>query len=283
MIKHFKKTSLLLTSLLLLTGLTVPAQGATALNKTQQAKVSAVFKAIASSNPDSMSLTRKNLSGSADLAVSMIQNYYSTEKYMRSVSTMGRPLGITPANAALGTAKITNGKVVLTTAAPGFSGTYSDFKFNKSGKITSWSISSTGGSKVNIASRVKSLPKVTWQYANDIKAVYWGKGVQMDSGTIYQDSLGQWIIQLSVTNVAGGNNTKSLIATTGNYQSPDKKLFSTTSSPVGCFENGQTVYFTSVVPKGAVILSGVKGLLEVPMSNGCADDDSNRLEVTIKP
>jgi len=36
--------------------------------------------------------------------------------------------------------------VVLTTAAPGFSGTYSDFKFDKSGKIASWSISSTGGS-----------------------------------------------------------------------------------------------------------------------------------------
>ena len=283
MIKHLKKTSLLLTSLLLLAGMSAPAQGATALTKTQQAKVSAVFKAIASSNPDSMSSTRKNLSGSADLAVSMIQNYYSTEKYMRSISTVGRPLGNTPANAALGTAKITNGKVVLTTAAPGFSGTYSDFKFDKSGKITSWSISSTGGSKVNIASRVKSLPKVTWQYANDIKAVYWGKGVQMDSGTIYQDSLGQWIIQLSVTNVAGGNNTKSLIATTGKYQSPDKKLFATTSSPVGCFETGQTVYFTSVVPTGAVILSGVKGLLEVPMSNGCEEDDSNRLEVTIKP
>jgi hypothetical protein len=283
MIKHLKKTSLLLTSLLLLAGMSAPAQGATALTKTQQAKVSAVFKAIASSNPDSMSSTRKNLSGSADLAVSMIQNYYSTEKYMRSISTMGRPLGNTPANAALGTAKITNDKVVLTTAAPGFSGTYSDFKFNKSGKITSWSITSTGGSKVNIASRVKSLPKVNWQYANDIKAVYWGKGVQLDSGTIYQDSLGQWIIQLSVTNVAGGNNTKSLIATTGNYQSPDKKLFATTSSPVGCFETGQTIYFTSVVPKGAVILSGVKGVLEVPMSNGCEDDDSNRLEVTIKP
>ena len=283
MIKHLKKTSLLLTSLLLLAGMSAPAQGATALTKTQQAKVSAVFKAIASSNPDSMSSTRKNLSGSADLAVSMIQNYYSTEKYMRSISTMGRPLGNTPANAALGTAKITNGKVVLTTAAPGFSGTYSDFKFDKSGKISSWSISSTGGSKVNIASRVKSLPKVTWQYANDIKAVYWGKGVQMDSGTIYQDSLGQWIIQLSVTNVAGGNNTKSLIATTGKYQSPDKKLFATTSSPVGCFETGQTVYFTSVVPTGAVILSGVKGLLEVPMSNGCEEDDSNRLEVTIRP
>ncbi|GEM_PF-445913 len=283
MIKHLKKTSLLLTSLLLLAGMSAPAQGATALTKTQQAKVSAVFKAIASSNPDSMSSTRKNLSGSADLAVSMIQNYYSTEKYMRSISTMGRPLGNTPANAAVGSAKITNGKVVLTTSAPGFSGTYSDFKFNKAGKITSWSIASTGGSKVSIASRVKSLPKVTWQYANDIKAVYWGKGVQMDSGTIYQDSLGQWIIQLAVTNVAGGNNTKSLISTTGKYQSPDKKLFVTTSSPVGCFETGQTVYFTSVVPTGAVILSGVKGLLEVPMSNGCEEDDSNRLEVTIKP
>jgi hypothetical protein len=46
--------------------MSAPAQGATALTKTQQAKVSAVFKAIASSNPDSMSSTRKNLSGSAD-------------------------------------------------------------------------------------------------------------------------------------------------------------------------------------------------------------------------
>ncbi|MFM1985947.1 MAG: hypothetical protein RIS18_164 [Actinomycetota bacterium] len=281
--KHLKKISLVLTAFLLLAGFSAPAQAATKLTQPQQAKVSAVFKAIASSNPDSMSLVGKNLSGSAKLAVAMIQNYYSTEKYMRSVSSVGRPLGVTPANAAAGTAKITNGKVVLTTAAPGFSGTYSDFKFDKSGKISSWSISSSGGTKVNIAYRVKALPKVTWQYANDIKAIYWGKGVQMDSGTIYQDSLGRWIIQLSVTNVAGGNNTKSLIATTGNYQSPDKKLFATTSTPVGCFETGQTVYFTSVVPAGAVILSGVKGLLEIPMSNGCTPDDSNRLEVTIQP
>lgn len=283
MIKHFKSPAVILSLFLLLSSLTSPAQAATTLTKTQQAKVAAVFKAIASSNPDLMSSSKKHVSGAADLALSVVQNYYSTEKYMRSISTVGRPLGITPANAALGSAKITNGKVVLTTAAPGFSGTYTDFKFNKSGKITSWSISSSGGSKVKLANRIKSLPKVTWQYANDIKAVYWGKGVQMDSGIVYQDSLGRWIIQLAVTNVAGGNNTKSLIATTGNYQSPDKKLYATTSTPVGCFENGQTVFVTSVVPAGAVVLSGVRGLLEVPMSNGCEPDDSNRLEVTIRP
>jgi len=258
MIKHFKSSALILSLFLLLSSLTTPAQAATALTKTQQAKVAAVFKAIASSNPDLMSSSKKHVSGAADLALSVVQNYYSTEKYMRSISTVGRPLGITPANAALGSAKITNGKVVLTTAAPGFSGTYTDFKFNKSGKITSWSISSSGGSKVKLANRIKSLPKVTWQYA-------------------------KWIIQLAVTNVAGGNNTKSLIATTGNYQSPDKKLYATTSTPVGCFETGQTVFVTSVVPAGAVVLSGVRGLLEVPMSNGCDPDDSNRLEVTIRP
>ena len=283
MIKHLKKTSILISALMLVSSLSLPAQAATTLTKAQQAKVSAVFSAIASSNPDSISLSRKNLAGSADLAAAMIQNYYSTEKYMRSISNFGRPLGITPANAALGTAKITNGKVVLTTAAPGFSGTYTNFKFNKSGKIISWSIASPGGKRVGINARVKSLPKVTWQYANDIKAVYWGKGVQIDSGTIYQDSLGQWIVQLAVTNVAGGNNTKSLIATTGNYQSPNKKLYATASTPVGCFETGQTVFFTSVIPKGAVISSGIKGILEVPMSNGCTPDDSNRLEVTINP
>jgi hypothetical protein len=83
--------------------------------------------------------------------------------------------------------------------------------------------------------------------------------------------------------VAGGNNTKSLITTTGKYQSPDKKLYTTTSHPAGCFGNGQTIYFTATIPAGAVITSGVKGILELPMSNGCTADDSNRLEVSIKP
>ena len=270
-------------STLMLVSLSATSQASTKLTKSQQAKVERVFKALASSNPDTINLARKNVSGSADLAVAMVQNFYSTEKYFRSIDQVGRPLGNVPANSAAGTAKITNGKVVLTTAVPGFSGTYTDFKFNKQGKITSWSIKSDAGTKVSINSRVKSLPKVTWQYANDIKAVYWGKGVQMDSGTIYQDSLNRWIVQLSVTNVAGGNNTKSLITTTGKYQSPDKKLYSTTSTPSGCFGNGQTIFVTSTIPAGAVITSGVRGILEVPMSNGCEADDSNRLEVVIKP
>jgi len=267
----------------MLVSLSATSQASTKLTKAQQAKVERVFKALASSNPDTINLARKNVSGSADLAVAMVQNFYSTEKYFRSIDQVGRPLGNVPANSAAGTAKITNGKVVLTTAVPGFSGTYTDFKFNKQGNITSWSIKSDAGTKVSINSRVKSLPKVTWQYANDIKAVYWGKGVQMDSGTIYQDSLNRWIVQLSVTNVAGGNNTKSLITTTGKYQSPDKKLYSTTSVPAGCFANGQTIFYTATIPAGAVISNGIRGILEIPMSNGCVADDSNRLEVAIKP
>ena len=283
MIKTSRAILSVFVSALLLASLTTTSQASTKLTKSQQAKVESVFKALSSSNPDSINSARKNVSGSADLALAIVQNYYSTEKYFRSIDQVGRPLGNVPANSAAGTAKITNGKVVLTTAVPGFSGTYTDFKFNKQGKITSWSIKSDGGSKVSINSRIKELPKVTWQYANDIKAVYWGKGVQMDSGTIYQDSMNRWIVQLSVTNVAGGNNTKSLITTTGKYQSPDKKLYTTTSTPAGCFGNGQTIYFTATIPAGSVITSGVKGILEVPMSNGCEADDSNRLEVTIKP
>ena len=283
MIKTSRAILSVFVSALLLASLTSTSQASTKLTKSQQAKVERVFKALASSNPDSINSARKNVSGSADLALAIVQNYYSTEKYFRSIDQVGKPLGNVPANSAAGTAKITNGKVVLTTAVPGFSGTYTDFKFNKQGKITSWSIKSDGGSKVSINSRIKELPKVTWQYANDIKAVYWGKGVQMDSGTIYQDSMNRWIVQLSVTNVAGGNNTKSLITTTGKYQSPDKKLYTTTSTPAGCFGNGQTIYFTATIPAGSVITSGVKGILEVPMSNGCEADDSNRLEVTIKP
>jgi hypothetical protein len=283
MIKKLSKISLTLCFALFFASLVSPAQAAPKLTKVQQAQVASVFKAIATSNPDAISSARSKTTGVANLSLLVIQNFYSTEKYIRSIDSVGRPLGITPANAALGKARVTAGKVVLETAAPGFAGTYTDFKFTKAGKIVSWSISSSGGTKVNIAQRIKALPTVTWQYANDIKAVYWGNGVQMDSGIYYQDSQGRWVVQLAVTNVAGGNNTKSLIATTGKYQSPDKKLYDTISTQVTCFGTGQTVYITSTIPAGAIILSGIIGILEIPMSNGCIPDDSNRLLVKIKP
>ena len=264
-------------------GLVIPSQASNKLTQSQQARVEKVFNALASSNPDLINAARKNVSGAANLALQLAQNYYSTEKYFRSVDSVGRPLGNVPENSPAGVATIKNGQVILTTAVPGFTGTYSNFKFNKQGKITSWSIKSQGGSKYSISARFKALPQVTWQYANDIKAVYWGKGVQMDSGIIYHDSLNRWIVQLSITNVAGGANTKSLITTTGKYQSPDKKLYSTTSVPAGCFANGQTIFYTATIPAGAVISNGIRGILEIPMSNGCVADDSNRLEVAIKP
>ncbi len=271
-----------LTTLLICAAVAISPASA-APSASQQAKISAVFKAIASSNPYQMSKASKNVSSSALLALNMAQNYYATEKYFRSVTTnTARPLNNSPAPAAAGKAKISIGKVVLTTAVPGFSGTYTDFKFNKSGKITSWSIKSTGGSKISLASKMKELPKVNWSLANDIKAIYWGKGMQLDSGVVFEDSLGRKIFQVQMKNVSIG--PKSFSATLGKYQSPDRKLYALSAEPVGCFDAGQVVYFTGVVAKEAIVASGIRGILEIPMSNSCdSTQDDSRLEVTIKP
>lgn len=260
--------------------LTAPVQAAE-LSSSQKATVTAVFKALASSNPNTIKKAKRYLvtDSPAYLAVDMIQNYYSTERYFRSVaSNTALPLGGSVANAARGTYKVAKSSVTLTTAAPGFSGTHLNFKF-KNGKISTWSLKNGTASAVKLRNNLHELDTYTFRFANNLKAVYWGRGVQVDQGTVLVDALGNKHFQLSLKNVASG--PKSFSATAGAYQAPNRKLHTASASPVGCFGAGQTVYFNATVGADAVLVAGALGVLEVPISNGCAANDSSRIAVSV--
>lgn len=278
-----KRTKSLLSIFALLGSLVLTATPASAadLTASQKATVAAVYKAIASSNPNTINRAKRYLvkDSPAYQAVEMIQNYYSTERYFRSVaSNTALPLGVSVANAARGTYKVRKGSVILTTAAPGFSGTHLNFKF-RDGKIYTWSMKNGTANAVRLKNNLHGLDTYTFRLANNLNAVYWGRGVQVDEGWVLIDSAGNKHFQLKIQNVAPG--PKSFAGTGGAYQSPNKTLQAATAAPAGCFGPGQTVYFNATVGSEAVVLSGVKGVLEVPISNGCAANDSSRIAVPV--
>lgn len=260
--------------------MTTPANAAD-LSASQKATVTAVFKALASSNPNSINRSKRFLvkDSPAYLAVEMVQNYYSTERYFRSVtSNTALPLGGSVANAARGTYKVSKSSVALTTAAPGFSATHLNFKF-RNGKLYTWSLKNGSANAVKLTTNLHELDTYTFSLANNLNAVYWGRGVQVNSGVVLVDSLGNKHFQLSIKNVAPG--PKSFSATGGAYQSPNRTLQAASASPVGCFGAEQTVFFNATVGSDAVLISGSTGVLEVPISNGCAANDSSRIAVAI--
>lgn len=278
-----KRTKALLSIIALFASSLVFATPASAtdLSSSQKATVTALYKAIASSNPNTINRAKRYVvkDSPAYQALDMIQNYYSTERYFRSVaSNTALPLGGVVANAARGTYKVRKASVVLTTAAPGFSGTHLNFKF-RDGKIYTWNIKNGTANSVRLSSNLQQLNTYTFALANNLNAVYWGRGVQVDTGVVLIDSQGNKHFQLKIKNVAPG--PKSFAATGGAYESPDRTLHSAAANPVGCFGAGQTVYFNATVGPAAVVVSGAKGVLEVPISNGCAANDSSRIAVPV--
>ena len=250
-------------------------------NSSQKATVTALYKAIASSNPNTINRAKRYVvkDSPAYQALEMIQNYYSTERYFRSVaSNTALPLGNTVTNAARGTYKVRKGSVVLTTAAPGFTGTHLNFKF-RDGKIYTWNMKNGTSNAIRLSNNLQKLDTYNFPLANNLNAVYWGRGVQVDSGSVLIDSQGNKHFQLQIKNVAPG--PKSFAATGGAYESPDRTLHAASAAPVGCFGAGQTVYFNATVGPAAVVVSGAKGVLEVPISNGCAANDSSRIAVPV--
>lgn len=278
-----KPLSLLVAATVLFSslGLAAPAN-AENLTSDQRASVTAVFKALASSNPNTIKSAKRYLvqNSPAYQAVEMAQNYYSTERYFRSVaSNTARPLGGNVTNAAGGSYKVRKNSVSLTTAAPGISGSHLNFKFRK-GKLYSWSMKNGTKNAIKLENNLHQISTYTFQDAKNLNAVYWGRGVQLDEGLVLIDSKGNKHFQLSIKNVAPG--PKSFSATAGAYQSPNKTLQQAKASPVGCFGAGQTVFFNATIGPEAVLLKGITGVLEVPLSNGCAANDSSRIAVQIK-
>ena len=272
-----KKFLILVSSLFLssnlITANAMPLTNAAVTNS----NVKALFTAIASSDPDKVSIAQKYISqnSSADLALTMIQNSLSADKYWRSLKPFSvAPSGIVVTNPAKGTAKFSKNSISLKTPVTAFNGVYSDFKLDSKGKVKSWSVSKSGsGTKLSLDSLIFSLNGVA---ENSDRA----EEIEFRNGTAYQSTNGNTYIQTVLKNTSG--SPKSIYFTGGVYRSADGKKSNATTLPGGCFAHDQVVVIDANLTGKSNVIKNTQGVLELPLNSICnAPWHETRLELRL--
>lgn len=272
-----KKFLILVSSLFLssnlITANAMPLTNAAVTNS----NVKALFTAIASSDPDKVSIAQKYISqnSSADLALTMIQNSLSADKYWRSLKPFSvAPSGIVVTNPAKGIAKFSKNSISLKTPVTAFNGVYSDFKLDSKGKVKSWSVSkSASGTKLSLDSLIFSLSGVA---ENADRA----EEIEFRTGTAYQSTNGNTYIQTVLKNTSG--SPKSIYFTGGVYRSADGKKSNATTLPGGCFAHDQVVVIDANLTGKSNVIKNTQGVLELPLNSICnAPWHETRLELRL--
>ncbi len=272
-----KKFLILVSSLFLssnlITANAMPLTNAAVTNS----NVKALFTAIASSDPDKVSIAQKYISqnSSADLALTMIQNSLSADKYWRSLKPFSvAPSGIVVTNPAKGSAKFSKNSISLKTPVTAFNGVYSDFKLDSKGKVKSWSVSKSGsGTKLSLDSLIFSLSGVV---ENADRA----EEIEFRTGTAYQSTNGNTYIQTVLKNTSG--SPKSIYFTGGVYRSADGKKSNATTLPGGCFAHDQVVVIDANLTGKSNVIKNTQGVLELPLNSICnAPWHETRLELRL--
>jgi hypothetical protein len=272
-----KKFLILVSSLFLssnlITANAMPLTNAAVTNS----NVKALFTSIASSDPDKVSIAQKYISqnSSADLALTMIQNSLSADKYWRSLKPFSvAPSGIVVTNPAKGSAKFSKNSISLKTPVTAFNGVYSNFKLDSKGKVKSWSVSkSASGTKLSLDSLIFSLNGVA---ENSDRA----EEIEFRTGTAYQSTNGNTYIQTVLKNTSG--SPKSIYFTGGVYRSADGKKSNATTLPGGCFAHDQVVVIDANLTGKSNIIKNTQGVLELPLNSICnAPWHETRLELRL--
>lgn len=239
--------------------------------------VKALFTAIATSDPDKLAIAQKYVSqnSSADLALTMIQNSLSGDKYWRSLKPFSvQSTGLAVSNPAKGTAKFNKSSISLKSPVVAFNGVYSNFKLDAKGKVKSWSVAK------NASATKLSLDGIVYGMTGKIDDVDMADNVSFVSGTSYQSPDGNSYIQVVAKNTSG--SPKSIYFTGGKYRSADGVTLNATTLPGGCFANDQVVVIESNLTGKANIVKNTQGVLELPINSNCnAPWHETRLELRL--
>ena len=254
---------------------------ATALPNTDatvtNSNVKALFTAIASSDPDKLAIAQKYISqnSSADLAVTMIQNSLSGDKYWRSLKPFSvQSTGLAVSNPAKGTVKFNKNSISLKSPVVAFNGVYSNFKLDAKGKVKSWSVAK------NASATKLSLDGIVYAMTGKIDYTGAADNIGFINGTSYQSPNGNTYIQVVTKNTSG--SPKSIYFTGGKYRSADGVKLNATTLPGGCFSNDQVVVIDANLTGKANIVKNTQGVLELPLNSNCnAPWHETRLELRL--
>jgi hypothetical protein len=242
-----------------------PSAAATGLNKGQQAKVKSLLTALASADPNKIKSAKIKFTAPDSKAfqfVDFVQNYYSTVQYFKGINAFGQPNNKVIALETKGSVKVSASTASLNSSYNSFDFTANTFTFDKSGKITNWSIKST------VDGKNKKLSNLLFE----VDANASSGGLTGSTGYVYVQPDNGTTFQLLVKNTA--SNLKSWSYAGGQYGAPNNKWFTADTNPSGCLYPGQSAFFIAELVETPQIVAGTGAAFEAPIFNGCGDGSS---------
>lgn len=242
-----------------------PSVAATGLNKGQQAKVKSLFTALASADPNKIKSAKIKFTAPDSKAfqfVDFVQNYYSTVQYFKGINEFGQPNNKVIALETKGSVRVSASTAILNSSYNSFDFTASTFTFDKSGKITNWSIKST------VDGKNKKLSSLLFEVDTNASS----GGLTGSTGYVYVQPDNGTTFQLLVKNTAA--NLKSWSYAGGQYGAPNNKWFAADTNPSGCLYPGQSAFLIAELVETPQIVAGTGAAFEAPVFNGCGAGSS---------
>jgi hypothetical protein len=252
----------LLASLLVISS----ASASSNLSTAQQARVKSLFVALASADPNKIKSAKLKDTAPDSKAfefADFVQNYYSTVQYFKGINAYGQPNNKVITLEAKGSVKISASSASLNSSYNSFDFTASSFTFNKSGKISSWSMKST------VDGKNKKLSTLLFE----VDTTSSSGGLNGSTGYVYIQPDNGTTLQVLVTNSA--SNLKSWSYSGGQYGAPNNKWYAADTKPSGCLYPGQSAYLIAELTETPQIVSGTEAAFNAPVFNGCGDGSSS--------
>lgn len=239
--------------------------GANAASNTNPDKFLAAVK---SAQPAKIEAARKKYvaqNSSADLFSQLIINHFKTTEYMKTLDKYGNVSPTAP-DLPGKLKKSKNGVFSLDSTFNTIDGSYKNFKFNKSGKITSFEFKLTNSAYKSIKGNLQSLT-----------VNYFDAGTEIKSGIHWKLPNNTSFVQLNYENKYGG--LKSWSYARGYIRDASGVNHDVVTGPLGCTNNGGSAVIEGTTSSDAAIVKATTSVFVIPFFLDCQGINSNPINV----
>lgn len=234
------------------------------LNTKQTAIVKSLFSDLSSSQPSKINGAKKYVAkgSAAEKYVDLIAKHFETSEYFKVRDKYGNVSKLI--SDPKGSSKFNKNVVSFDSYFDVFDGKYSKFTFNKSGKITGWTYTSSDGKSSKLSGNIFSA---VINYEND--------GLKVETGYVWKKPNGSIFIQLKVTNVSASLTSWSYAG--GRYVAADNGFHSVETRPFGCLTEKGIVYLEALTSTSPVLAQNTDSVLVAPFYKSCDGENPKQL------
>jgi hypothetical protein len=226
------------------------------------------MEALKSAQPLKIEAARKKYvasNSSADLFSKIIVNHFNATEYLKTLDKYGN---VSPsAHDAPGLLKKSkSGNYYLDSTFDTIDGNYRKFKFNKSGKITSFEFKNNSSSYKSIQGSLQNLT-----------INYFDSGTEIKSGIHWKLPNNYSFVQVNYSNKFGG--FKSWSYARGYIRDASGVNHDVKTGPLGCTNSGGNAVIEGTTSTEAAIVKGTTSVFVIPMYSDCSGSSSNPINV----